>query len=117
MQWLKSVYVMRYHRRHDTLGHLFQRPYDSRPILTEEHLHRACGYTLRNPVRHGFVDRAEEWEWSSFRSSARLAPPARPNLACRAFDRLLALTADEKPLETMRAYVREPEHEIAMIRG
>jgi len=117
MQWLKSVYAMGFHRRHHTSGHLFQRPYDSRPILTEEHLHRACGYTLRNPVRHGFVERAEEWEWSSFRSSARLAPPARPNLACGHFDRLLALAADSKPLETMRAYVREPEHEIAMIIG
>ena len=48
---------------------------------------------------------------------ARLAPPARPNLACGHFDRLLALAADSKPLETMRAYVREPEHEIAMISG
>ena len=74
---------MRFHRRHLTLGHLFKRPYDSRPILTEEHLHRACGYTLRNPVRHGFVERAEEWEWSSFRASARLAPPARAHLAVR----------------------------------
>ena len=115
MQWLKSVYAMRFHRRHLTLGHLFKRPYDSRPILTEEHLHRACGYTLRNPVRHGFVERAEEWEWSSFRASARLAPPARAHLACEAFDRLLGLVGDGQPLETLRAYVRENELATAMI--
>ena len=107
MQCLKSVYAMRFHRRHLTAGALFKRPYDSRPILTEEHLHRACGYTLRNPVRHGFVERAEEWEWSSFRSSARLAPPARPNLACEPFDRMLGLTGETRSLETMRAYVNE----------
>ena len=117
MQWLKSVYAMRFHRRHLTLGHLFKRPYDSRPILTEEHLHRACGYTLRNPVRHGFVERAEEWEWSSFRSSARLVPPARAHLACEPFDRLLGLAGDGQPLETLRAYVREPERRTAMITG
>ena len=85
--------------------------------LTEEHLHRACGYTLRNPVRHGFVERAEEWEWSSFRSSARLAPPARAHLACEAFDRMLGLAGDGRPLETLRAYVREPELATAMIRA
>jgi len=107
MHRVKSVYAMRFHRRHLTVGALFQRPYDSRPILTEQHLHRACGYTLRNPVRHGFVERAEEWEWSSFRSSARLAPPARPHLACDALDRLLDLPGDRRALEPLRAYVRE----------
>ena len=50
MQRLKGVYAMRFHRRHHTSGHLFKRPYDSRPILTEEQLHRSCGYTLRNAV-------------------------------------------------------------------
>lgn len=115
MQWLKSVYAMRFHRRHLTLGALFKRPYDSRPILTEEHLHRACGYTLRNPVRHGFVERAEEWEWSSFRSSARLAPAARAHLACEPFDQLLALAGDEEPLETLRSYLNEAERATAMI--
>jgi len=42
MQRLKSVYAMRFHRRHHTRGHLFKRPYDSRPILTEERPHRSC---------------------------------------------------------------------------
>jgi putative transposase len=115
MQRLKSVYAMRFHRRHLTLGHLFKRPYDSRPILTEEHLHRACGYTLRNPVRHGFVERAEEWEWSNFRSTARLAPPARPHLACEPLDRLLDLGRDGRSLEALRAYVRESALATAMI--
>jgi hypothetical protein len=114
MHRLKSVYAMRFHRRHLTVGALFQRPYDSRPIVTEEHLHRACGYTLRNPVRHGFVERAEDWEWSSFRASARLAPPARPNLACEPFDRMLGLATDGRPLDTLRAYVREPANEVAI---
>ena len=107
MQRLKSLYAMRFHRRHLTSGHLFKRSYDSRPILTQEHLHRACGYTLRNAARHGFVERAEDWEWSSFQVSARLAPSPRPHLACRPFDRLLELDTEADALPTLRAYVRE----------
>jgi REP element-mobilizing transposase RayT len=107
MQRLKGVYAMRFHRRHLTSGHLFKRPYDSRPILTDDHLHRSCGYTLRNPVRHGFVERAEDWEWSSFRTSARLAPAPRRHLTCEPFDRLLRLGATPDRQDVLRAYVRE----------
>lgn len=117
MQRLKSLYAMRFHRRHHTSGHLFRRPYDSRAILTGEHLHRACGYTLRNPVRHGFVERAEDWEWSSFRTVARLAPPPRAHLACEAFGRLLPLADGDEALAVMRAYVRETALENAIIRA
>jgi putative transposase len=107
MQRLKSVYAMRFHHRHHTSGHLFKRPYHSRPILTAEQLHRGCGYTLRNPVRHGLVDRAEDWEWSSFRTVARLAPPLRSHLGCQPFVQLLGLTGTTKRLAMMRAYVRD----------
>jgi REP element-mobilizing transposase RayT len=107
MQRLKSLYAMRFHRRHQTRGHLFQRPYDSRPILTAEHLHRACGYVLRNPTRHGFVDRAEEWEWSSYRAVARLDPPPRPHLHCVPFVQMMDLTTVSDALDVMRAYTRE----------
>ena len=117
VQRLKSLYAMRFHRRHQTSGHLFKRPYDSRAILTEEHLHRACGYTLRNAVRHGFVERAEDWEWSSFRTVARLAPPPRRHLACEAFGRLVPLAASDEPLAVMRAYVRETAFENAIVRA
>ena len=117
MQRLKSIYAMRFHRRHHTRGHLFKRPYDSRPILTQEHLDRACGYVLRNATRHGFVDRAEDWEWSSFRTVARLVPPPRPHLLCEPFERMLLLGAGSDRLAVMRAYVHEPAGETVMISG
>lgn len=111
MQRLKGLYAMRFHRRHHTRGHLFKRPYDSRPILTDEHLHRACGYTLRNAVRHGFVERAEDWEWSSFRTAARLAAPPRPHLGCEPFARMMQLAGEPEPAAILRAYVRENDAE------
>ena len=58
-------------------------------------------------MRHGFVERAEDWEWGSFRTTARLAPAPRRHLACEPFDRLLQLDADAAPLDVMRAFVRE----------
>ena len=107
MNRLKGVYAMRFHRRHHTSGALFKRPYHSRPILTQEQLYRSCGYTLRNAVRHGFVDRAEDWEWGSFRTTARLAPAPRRHLACEPFDRMLPLAGTTARLDAMRAFVRE----------
>ena len=107
MNRLKGVYAMRFHRRHHTSGALFKRPYHSRPILTQEQLYRSCGYTLRNAVRHGFVDRAEDWEWGSFRTTARLAPAPRRHLACEPFDRMLQLDGTTARLGVMRAFVRE----------
>jgi REP element-mobilizing transposase RayT len=107
MHRLKSLYAMRFHRRHHTSGALFKRPYNSRPIVTEEQLYRSCGYTLRNAARHGFVERAEDWEWSSFRSNARLGPALRRSLGCEAFDRLLQLDLATDRLDVMRAFVRE----------
>jgi len=111
MQRLKSVYAMRFHRRHHTSGHLFKRPYNSRPILTQEQLYRSCGYTLRNAVRHGFVERAEDWEWGSFRTTARLAPAPRRHLTCEPFDNLLHLDRTTERLDVMRAFVRENDVE------
>ena len=106
MQRLKGIYAVQFHRRHHTSGHLFKRPYDSRPIVTSEHLHRACSYTLRNAPRHGFTQRAEDWEWSSFRTSAGLDAPPRPHLACEPFDRLLDLAGADR-LSIMRVYAHD----------
>ena len=115
MQRLKFIYAKRFHRRHHTSGHLFKRPYHSRPIITAEHLHRACGYTLRNATRHGFVDRSEDWEWSSFRTVAGLDAPPRPHLGCEPFVQLLGLTTGSDHAAVLRAYVKETTSEAAMI--
>jgi putative transposase len=72
MQRLKGLYATRFHRRHHTRGHLFKRPYDSRPLRTTEHLHRSCGYVLRNATRHGFVDRIPSTEASVVFTSGTL---------------------------------------------
>ena len=108
MHRLKSVYAMRFHLRHLTSGHLFKRPYDSRPILTEDHLYRSCGYTLEKPGRDtASSSRAEDWEWSSFRTSARLAPRRAATSPVSRSTGLLQLDAAPDRLDVLRAYVRE----------
>ena len=106
MQWLKSVYAMRFHRRHLTLGHLFKRPYDSRPILTEEHLHRSCGYTLQQPGQPRLRRARRGLGVEQLPHVGAPRSRAAPHLACEPFDRLLQLddSADDRLL---RAYVRE----------
>ena len=62
-------------------------------------------------MRHGFVERAEDWEWGSFRTTARLAPPPRRHLACGPFENLLHLEGTSERLDIMRAFVRENDVE------
>lgn len=82
MQWLKSMYAVAFNRTHGRRGHLFQRPYTSRPIVTTEHLFEAITYVHRNPSRAGLVGRPVDWEWSSARVFAGIEPPSRPHLGC-----------------------------------
>ena len=82
MQRLKGMYAMRFHRRHLTSGHLFKRPYDSRPILTDDHLHRSCGYTLQKPgqTRLRRASRGLGVEQLPHVGSARSGPASPPRL-------------------------------------
>ena len=48
-------------------GHVFQGPFDSEHIETDEHLLEVCRYIVLNPVRAGLCRRPDEWRWSSYR--------------------------------------------------
>jgi len=53
--------------RHGWKGVLWQGRYYSFP-LDDAHFHAAVRYALRNPVRAGIVERAEQYPWSNARS-------------------------------------------------
>lgn len=74
MRRIDGCYTQRYNARHERVGHVFQGRYKALPILTEQHLFGACRYIVRNPLRAGLAQDPAEWEWSSFRASALLAP-------------------------------------------
>jgi putative transposase len=67
MHWLLNAHVRRYHKQHESSGHVWQGRYKSFPIEADDHLLTVLRYVERNPVRAGLVKRAELWNWSSAR--------------------------------------------------
>lgn len=65
MHWLLTTHTHRHHRRHGTIGRVWQGRYKAFPIEVDEHLLAVMRYVERNALRANLVDRAEHWEWSS----------------------------------------------------
>ena len=57
-------YTRRINFREGWRGHLWQGRFASF-VMSEKHLMGATRYVERNPVKGGFVARAEDWRWSS----------------------------------------------------
>lgn len=74
MHQMTSTRVRRWQKAHhcEGEGHVYQGPFKSFPVESDEHLYTLCRYVERNPVRAGLVERAEQWMWSS--AWARLHP-------------------------------------------
>lgn len=73
MHQLNGRYAMRFNRRHDRRGHLFESRFSAWVIRDDEHLEATCRYVLDNPSRAGLVT-AEPWHW---------AWPAEPQASSR----------------------------------
>ena len=65
MQWLLTAHVRRYHRWHESSGHVWQGRFKAFPIEQDAHLLTVLRYIEQNPMRAGLVVRAEDWRWSS----------------------------------------------------
>ena len=65
MQWLLTAHVRRYHRWHESSGHVWQGRFKAFPIEQDAHLLTVLRYIEQNPVRAGLAPRAEAWQWSS----------------------------------------------------
>jgi REP-associated tyrosine transposase len=73
MHYLSSGYSKEFNARHDRIGYLVRDRYWSARIKTNEHLLAAFRYIARNPLEAGLCRRPEDWHWSSFATSCRLA--------------------------------------------
>jgi len=65
MHWLLNTHVRRYHKHHQSSGHIWQGRFKSFPIQADEHLLKVLRYAERNPVRAKLTRLAERWRWSS----------------------------------------------------
>jgi len=77
MRQLNGVYTQRFNKRHSRVGHLFQGRFKAVLVQKGSHLLEACRYVVLNPVRAEWVQRPEEWTWSSYRETAGYMKPLR----------------------------------------
>jgi len=76
MRQLNGVYTQRFNRNQHRVGHVFQGRFKSILIEKDAHLLELCSYIVRNPVLAGMVNDVVAWQWSSYRATAGLEPPA-----------------------------------------
>lgn len=74
IQWLNGKYAQWFNRNHERVGHLFQDRPDARLVDKENYLLRVLRYDVLNPVRAHMVESPGDYEWSSYRATAGLAP-------------------------------------------
>ncbi len=60
---LNGRYAMRFNRRHERHGHLFESRYSAWVVRDDAHYEAACRYVLDNPVRAGLGTAANPWPW------------------------------------------------------
>ena len=58
-------YVMRFNKKYDRTGHLFQDRYKSEAVDDDAYFMTVLRYILQNPVKAGLCGTAEEYAWSS----------------------------------------------------
>ena len=77
MHRLNLVYAQVFNRKHGFAGHLFDARYWSGVLRTEDYFLDASRYVVLNPVRAELRKNPHEWEWSSYRQTVGLSPPAQ----------------------------------------
>jgi len=78
MQRLGVAYTKAINKRYGRAGGLFQGPFQAVHIDRDEYLLHLSRYIHLNPVIAGLVERAEDWEFSSYREYLGLRPGRLP---------------------------------------
>jgi putative transposase len=65
MAGVSRSYVHYYHRKYDSVGHLFQGRFKSQPIAKEDYMLACARYIERNPVKSALSVSAEAYPYSS----------------------------------------------------
>ena len=66
MQSLLVAHTRRYHKRHGSLGHVWQGRFKSPPIQDDGHLWTVLRYVEANPLRAALVADPADYPWSSY---------------------------------------------------
>jgi putative transposase len=74
MERLEGRYARYFNHRHQHIGHVFQGRFRHVHIESDVHLLTTLCYLFMNPVTAGFVERLEDYRWSSYAASAGHSP-------------------------------------------
>ena len=66
MHFISSNYATYFNGKHDRAGHLFQGRFGSIIVEKDSYLLELSRYVHLNPVKSNFVNRPEEYKWSSY---------------------------------------------------
>lgn len=80
MRHLNGVYTQAHNRKRHTDGHVFKGRFKAVLVEKESHLLELCRYVVLNPVRAHMVERAEQYQWSSYLPT--LGKVAVPEFLC-----------------------------------
>jgi len=104
-----NSYVKAFNKRYKRTGTLFEDRFRADHIETEEHLLHLCRYIHANPIKHGFVDRLEDWPYSNYHEWINVRSG---NLIDRAFVQKYFSTPD-----AYRQFVMDYVHERKITGG
>lgn len=79
MQILQSSYTKAINKKYDRHGALFQSHFKSKHIEDKNYFISLITYIHQNPIRSKLVEKAEEWEFSSFQDYVDLRNGTLPN--------------------------------------
>lgn len=77
MRYLKGRYAQWFNREKGRAGALFERRYWDRLAWSEAYILTLARYVALNPVRSGWREAPEDWQWSSYAATIGLEPAPR----------------------------------------
>jgi REP element-mobilizing transposase RayT len=63
MQAIQHSYTKYYNYKYDNYGHVFQGPYQNKPVPTKNSFRHIYDYIKENPVEAGLVKSPEDWPY------------------------------------------------------
>ena len=70
LQSLTIAQTWRYHKRHRSVGHVWQGRFKSPAVESDDHLWTVLRYIEANPLRAGMVTDPQDYPWSSYPAHA-----------------------------------------------
>lgn len=75
MKHINASYAIYFNRKYKRSGHLWQGRFKSWYVTDEAYLYTLISYIHNNPVKANIVTKAEDYEYSSYRSFSELTKP------------------------------------------